>query len=382
MKKFLFSIMLIGFMLIGLNNWVYSQCNSIDWNNHNGRMVDLFGTDTFQINGSEGVNQWIERLLPEGDSVQIRRVRFRAERLGGPLQARIVLKDKNWVTLASRNININTVGWADYNVGITNTWITDTSYIVLRRRNSDTDQVNILFANSPSAAFDNGFFRKGGVLHSIFDTFGVRAQPAFEIRLQAPITADMSIEGSDVNDGDTVQVNVNESVAFTNTSTALHFNHQFSYRWINPGDPVRWEFGDGGTSNDSKSASHTYTSTGVYKVVMLDSVEGYTSGMCIDSIFAYVNVVSGLKTLEVKQVPESFEPHTNVKLYPNPNDGLFFLDLGSGMKEVAIFDMTGRVVYAYKGRAVQLPMDIENPGIYLVKILRGKLMETVKVIVE
>lgn len=71
-----------------------------------------------------------------------------------------------------------------------------------------------------------------------------------------------------------------------------------------------------------------------------------------------------------------------VKLYPNPNDGMFTVELNSNInKTVEVIDMTGRVISSVSGKDEVVKVDISQlaNGIYYVKIKTDSAVEVIKV---
>lgn len=71
-------------------------------------------------------------------------------------------------------------------------------------------------------------------------------------------------------------------------------------------------------------------------------------------------------------------------LYPNPNDGQFFIDLKSTYKqaELTLSDITGRVMTTQQFQGVSVvPVHLqEGPGVYLVSVRVGWSFEVLKVV--
>jgi hypothetical protein len=88
------------------------------------------------------------------------------------------------------------------------------------------------------------------------------------------------------------------------------------------------------------------------------SQNGYT-----DTSACFSVIISGF-------VINTFKP--NITLYPNPNEGSFFIDLGRiyPKTEITITESDGRIIrkdYRFNNRIMDLQMDA-SPGMYMVII--------------
>ena len=78
---------------------------------------------------------------------------------------------------------------------------------------------------------------------------------------------------------------------------------------------------------------------------------------------------------------------TEIKLYPNPNKGIFEINLGEGKISeisVTIFDVFGKQVYSSIYNKAQIEINVENllAGVYLVKLNSNGINEVLKLIKE
>jgi len=71
------------------------------------------------------------------------------------------------------------------------------------------------------------------------------------------------------------------------------------------------------------------------------------------------------------------------KVYPNPSNGTFNLDLGQGQWDVAVYDLTGRKVYEnrHDGHSV-IDLSQRPKGIYLLKAIGEGQTLTAKIVVR
>lgn len=144
--------------------------------------------------------------------------------------------------------------------------------------------------------------------------------------------------------------NVNEAtVSYNNNSS-------------NDASTFYWDFGDGNISEDENPV-HVYTFTGTYTVTL------YANNDCgQQSISKEVTV----ETTETKEVD-----FKDVKLYPNPNDGQFTLNLNikeGGEYKVNIYNISGKLfndrnIYLSSGEnSIKYNISNLNSGIYIINI--------------
>ena len=127
------------------------------------------------------------------------------------------------------------------------------------------------------------------------------------------------------------------------------------------GNSFSWDFGDGNSSSVS-NPSYQYNNTGVYDVIL-----EVTNGSCTNSDSLEINV--GLNGLS-----ESID--NNISIYPNPNNGLFYINfnqLDYSNVRVEIINNLGQTIYQIK--TVELTNEVNlksySKGIYYVKINIG-----------
>jgi hypothetical protein len=78
-------------------------------------------------------------------------------------------------------------------------------------------------------------------------------------------------------------------------------------------------------------------------------------------------------------------PGMTFRVYPNPNSGLFQLELNSGDKAaIIIYDVMGKVIYRNITESPASTVDLaEVPGgLYFVKVVAGNRSETKKLIIN
>ncbi len=156
---------------------------------------------------------------------------------------------------------------------------------------------------------------------------------------------------------------------------------QVSFTDNSSGDPDNWhwDFGDGNTSIE-QNPNHTYNNTGFYDVSLI-ACYGNTCDTMIKQ--DYIEVLpNGLVKVGVEM---------STKLYPNPNDGNFILEIndkGSHEMEVHIYNALGSEVYSEKFNSngnthKNLKLGQLPTGVYFVHLnTTDKVVYRTKVIIQ
>ncbi|MEM6801980.1 MAG: S8 family serine peptidase [Bacteroidota bacterium] len=179
----------------------------------------------------------------------------------------------------------------------------------------------------------------------------------------------------------TVSTNTADA-AFTPSRTVLNLANSGRVNFNNTSTGAlsyEWDFGDGTTSTD-QNPSHDYTLAGTYTVTLV--VSG--SGGCTDVATAQI-VASG-----IVGIAEDLAELGEVKVYPNPSVGNFFLDMDFKKREeveIEIFDLPGRRVWSSESKSyvkdkVEMDLSQANKGVYLLKVSIGNLTWVQKLIKE
>jgi hypothetical protein len=136
----------------------------------------------------------------------------------------------------------------------------------------------------------------------------------------------------------------------------------------NNGTTLQWRFGDGNTATD-QHPEHRYQQSGVYTIELVARNE------CgADTIRKTVEIFITTALEKVTWLNE-------FQLYPNPNDGRFYLSLQGepqGRLQVRIFNVLGQEVHRqevdFSSRKTLQIFDFQNVvnGIYWLKIQGGR----------
>lgn len=116
-----------------------------------------------------------------------------------------------------------------------------------------------------------------------------------------------------------------------------------SYQWYLNGSPIA-----GATGSE-----HNATESGAYYVT---SING-----CLSTSTIFNAIVSGVTNGDSQQM----------KVYPNPAEGLFTIQLAAGTENIGIHDLTGKLVYSANTRGKNLEMITLAPGVYTVVSKNG-----------
>lgn len=117
-----------------------------------------------------------------------------------------------------------------------------------------------------------------------------------------------------------------------------------------------WDFGDGATSNE-RHPSHTYADNGVYEVTLT------ATNYCCSSTSSF-QVTAGEP---VGIATAASEP--NVRLYPNPTNGILHLDLpNQSATTIRLFNAVGQLLVEKTATTfTQLDLGAFEKGIYIVE---------------
>jgi PKD repeat protein len=151
-----------------------------------------------------------------------------------------------------------------------------------------------------------------------------------------------------------IACNANSNFTLVPTVTNHYWNAVPFYPWNVTG--AEWSWGDGTTSH-SLYVSHQYSVSSTYNICLTVTVScGDTSTTCSpyyvyrNSLGAntvyYVNVVP--PTYQVVGMSEQHVTHNTFEIFPNPNDGSFFINWNHPEKAVGnvrIVDLLGSVVF-------------------------------------
>ena len=134
-----------------------------------------------------------------------------------------------------------------------------------------------------------------------------------------------------------------------------------------------WNFGDGKHSQVS-NPNHTYLQNGTYKVTLK-----VDNGCSIDSISKTVVINSATSINGINN-------KNQIKLYPNPNNGKFVVDIESkhGFNSLSIFDIIGNNVFTTEiennNSTISINIKELSSGVYFVRLNSKEEVVTLKFI--
>lgn len=160
-----------------------------------------------------------------------------------------------------------------------------------------------------------------------------------------------------VNALPTVVATSNNSMICSGQTAILSVSGAQSYTW--------------NTTSNSTSISINPTTTTVY------SVNGTDANGCSNTATITQNVSLCTGVVKLNNAISS------ISLYPNPNNGLFSLELNT-TSQILIINTLGQVVFNETMNAGKQNLDILNAanGIYFVKVIQGNKQQTIKFIKE
>ena len=192
--------------------------------------------------------------------------------------------------------------------------------------------------------------------------FQISSTTTFNVTLVAVVTNGCS---DSLTKALTVNSNPDSDFSFTTTGTKVDL-----IATVQGNSKYQWKFGNtDSTATTVGYYSHNIKSTDQYKVCLkVTNLAGCTSQTC-------KNV-----TLGISDISKS----SGFKIYPNPNDGNFIIEIENPEKEVSIevYDVMGRMVKKVERveKVVRLDLDVED-GIYLVRVKNDGLVWNQKVFV-
>ena len=159
-----------------------------------------------------------------------------------------------------------------------------------------------------------------------------------------------------------------------------------------------WSWGDNTTSNGIYSA-HQYSVAGNYNICLSVTVScGSTSSSCATySVFRSaanminVTVKAPAIAVEITGINKNVANSSDIKVFPNPNNGLFNLsvkNLNSPQTNVITYNMVGQQVfnetYLSESNELNKQLDLSNEpsGIYFVTITNGNMTYTKKLVIN
>jgi len=159
---------------------------------------------------------------------------------------------------------------------------------------------------------------------------------------------------------------------------------EFSDNTIGYPTSWKWNFGDGNTSIE-QHPKHTYNNEGLYTVSLIAC-----NGTVCDTITKvdYINILqNGISEIN---------KNINIGIYPNPNNGMFTVDINSYQKnvpiaigiEIAVYNLLGEKVYAdeiqsFKGNHKHsLNLSTLPKGIYQIVVMNAQFKRIGKVVIQ
>lgn len=79
---------------------------------------------------------------------------------------------------------------------------------------------------------------------------------------------------------------------------------------------------------------------------------------------------------------ETIENKSNFKTYPNPNKGSFKIKNNEIIGNIFVYNSMGQIIYQTKTNEIEIDLNIDKPGIYIIQIINGNLIQTQKVIIQ
>ncbi len=130
-----------------------------------------------------------------------------------------------------------------------------------------------------------------------------------------------------------------------------------------------WHFGDGDSVvyTTQTNPQHTYKAEG-----------NYTVRLCVKTN----RDCESCTTMQVSAVGLNHERISNLKIYPNPNAGVFELSADEEIDQVEVLNVAGQVVQKFEAGSQQMKIDIQSlsDGVYFIRVQINGYSSVVKVI--
>ncbi|MDA8904333.1 T9SS type A sorting domain-containing protein [Flavobacteriaceae bacterium] len=180
-------------------------------------------------------------------------------------------------------------------------------------------------------------------------------------------------------------------LAFTILSVLCNAQTEYNFDWnmqstnqqitIDVGDTVIWTWGSGSHNLISTSGTHTFDSDyhgQGYTYSLTFNEPGVTDYTCTphSSMYGTITVNSSMSVNENQQL--------GLKIFPNPvSSGYVTLKTSvSGIKNVELFDLNGKIVLKTSLNTNTLNVGSINPGVYFIKLSVNGVVETSKLIIR
>ncbi|MGB0423286.1 MAG: PKD domain-containing protein, partial [Flavobacteriales bacterium] len=145
---------------------------------------------------------------------------------------------------------------------------------------------------------------------------------------------------------------------------------------------IKWKFGDGHGDSGTQSIGHVYNGPGLYNICMLiittDGNQHCERLVCQD---VYINC-QGIADDQSKDLGDEFDAN----VYPNPSDGNFTISTtGENLNRIVVRDLSGRTVEDITNLSkanVQIDLNKEERGVYLIELFSGEQSVVKRVIIQ
>jgi len=145
-----------------------------------------------------------------------------------------------------------------------------------------------------------------------------------------------------------------------------------------------WVYGDVSNNDFIQNPSHAYASPGTYVVTLIVT----TANGCIDTLITSITTspceIIGQQELDTRD--------NDILVYPNPNNGLFTLDLSRfdlvGNMQLSVFSIDGQRIQSRSinggSTPINIEVDLENnkKGIYFLKLVTDGEVVTKKIVLQ
>jgi len=178
-------------------------------------------------------------------------------------------------------------------------------------------------------------------------------------------------EENDAESSKCIQCDIVTAFGYSDSALFVHF-YDSSTQTVNSWD---WDFGDSTTST-LQNPTHVYSSAGTYNV-------------CLEIFGACFELSRGCKLITVSS---DFQlPSDSIKIFPNPNNGLYTLDLVLNIKSdllINVYRISGQLIFSEKINDIdgaysrQIDLSDQYRGIYYAQVITVRGVLTAKIVIQ
>ncbi len=215
----------------------------------------------------------------------------------------------------------------------------------------------------------------------VISSLTVTTTPTSTVVTTSPVLYDTSLTYADSVKVDTLINQINTCLNMYNSATPIRIAHTVYFA-----DSIRvtWKYDN---SSDSINTIYKYSKVGVYRIMAILWCDDTTDIGLRSATSATITFVSNIYINPIKAGIEDIKT-SNFKIYPNPSNGNFTIDLdsqSSNSLSIIISDLLGQTVYKNEVSQGKVNIELLNlQGVYFIILVdrNRKTTETQRVIIQ